>query len=289
MTSHDFPYGPRRYNVYCSSTFKWKEETYYCKNILDGVNVYAIDAIYAKNEESLVKTAFPLGNENTAWCLWATVEEQVQGFFWGLRAPRGQEPLSQSTPPPHFRHSSLILKTMMVMSTAKRIVVRSVTVIYTEMFARTWCNTDLLVWRADFLNFLKKKFYLEICRKSRQHWSDVSLIEQRKAWSSSWDIPLRFYECKAPLNVSGTPSNSRWERCSTKDVTMAEVPHFNGGRRWDASAAAFVLLSQRTGVKNTGLIFVLGLIRWVIIKNEQRWSLAPLGVLEKGKLWWKRV
>lgn len=108
MTSHDFPYGPRRYNVYCSSTFKWKEETYYCKNILDGVNVYAIDAIYAKNEESLVKTAFPLGNENTAWCLWATVEEQVQGFFWGLRAPRGQEPLSQSTPPPHFRHSSLI-------------------------------------------------------------------------------------------------------------------------------------------------------------------------------------
>lgn len=160
MTSHDFPYGPRRYNVYCSSTFKWREETYYCKNILDGVNVYAIDAIYAKNEESLVKTAFPLGNENTAWCLWATVEEQVQGFFGGLRAPRGQEPLSQSTPPPHFRHSSLILKTMMVMSTAKRIVVRSVTVIYTEMFARTWCNTDLLVWRADFLNFFKKKIFI---------------------------------------------------------------------------------------------------------------------------------
>ena len=107
------------------------------------------------------------------------------------------------------------------------------------------------------------------------------------------ELVLRYFsavfECKSTLNVSGTSSSSCWERCSTKDVTMAEVPHFNGGRWWDTSAAAFVLLSQRTGVKNTGLIFVLGLMRWVIIKNEELWSLAPLWLWGKGKLWWKWV
>ncbi len=101
--------------------------------ISDGVNVYVIEAISAKDEESLVKTAFPLGNENTAECLWATVEEQDRGFWLGSPA-RPATALSQSTLPPHFRHGSLILKTMMAMSGVRRIVVRSVTAIYKDVF-----------------------------------------------------------------------------------------------------------------------------------------------------------
>lgn len=137
------------------------------------VDVFIIEAISAKDEESLVKTAFPLGNENTGECLWATVEEQDHGFW--LESPAlPATALSQSALPPHFRHSSLILKTTVAMSSAKRIVVRSATVIYTEMFARAWCNTDCL-FEEQNLNFNRK-----ICHKSSQRWSDISLIPRRK-------------------------------------------------------------------------------------------------------------
>ncbi len=94
-----------------------------------------MEAVSAKDEEGLVKTAFPLGNENTGECLWATVEEQDHGF-WLASPTLPATALSKSTLPPHFRHSSLILKTTVAMSSAKRIVVRSVTVIYTETFCQ---------------------------------------------------------------------------------------------------------------------------------------------------------
>lgn len=104
--------------------------------IFDGVNVYITEAISVRDEESLVKAAFPLGNENTAECLWATVEEQDLGF-WLESLARRTTALPQSTLPPHFRHSSLILKTMMAMSGVKRIVVRSVTENIQKCFPRT--------------------------------------------------------------------------------------------------------------------------------------------------------
>lgn len=85
-------------------------------------------------------------------CLWATVEEQDRGF-WPESPTRSATALTLTTLPPHFRHSSLILKTMMVMSSVKRIVVRSVTVIYTDVFARTWCNTGCL-FEEQILNFI---------------------------------------------------------------------------------------------------------------------------------------
>lgn len=98
-------------------------------------SVFVREAVSARDEESLVKTAFPLGNENTGECLWATVEERDHAS-WLESATRPATAFSQSALPPHFSHSSLILKTTVAMSSAKRIVVRSAAVIYTEMFAR---------------------------------------------------------------------------------------------------------------------------------------------------------
>lgn len=103
----------------------------------DRVNVFLPEAVCARDEESLVKTAFPLRNENTGKCLWATVEERDHGFWLESTSLTAAAP-SQPTLPPHFRHSSLKFKTMAAMSSAKRIVLRSVTVIYKKSsFARS--------------------------------------------------------------------------------------------------------------------------------------------------------
>lgn len=86
---------------------------------------------------SLLKTAFALQNENIG--LWAMVEEQDHEFW--LQSPTVPlTTLLQPMLPPHIRHSSLLLNTMVAMSSAKRIVVRSVTdcyTVYTKIFART--------------------------------------------------------------------------------------------------------------------------------------------------------
>lgn len=62
------------------------------------MNVFVVGAIFAKDEESLVKTAFPFGNENTSECLWATGEEQDHGF-WHENLTMPTTALSQSTLP----------------------------------------------------------------------------------------------------------------------------------------------------------------------------------------------
>lgn len=139
------------------------------------------------------------------------------GYSWRTRSGvlawklDGQQPLSHSTLPIHFRHSSLILKTMMAMSSARRIVVRSVTVIYTKMFASTWCNADCL-FEEQNLNFNRI-----ICHQSSQRCADISLTQH--AWSIElvlWYIFFYSYECKACFNVSATSSNSCWEAVALK-------------------------------------------------------------------------
>lgn len=209
----------------------------FCKNIyiFDWANVFVTEAISARDEESLVKTAFPLGNENTGECSWATVEEQDHGFW--LESPTlPATALPQSTLPPHFRHSSLILKTTVAMSSAKRIVVRSVTVIYTKMFARTWCNTGCLFEELN-LNFNRK-----ICHKSSHRRSDISLTQQQKKHGV---CPTIYFS--AVLNpklflmfLGRHPTHA--------EKLQHQRGHYGGGGWWDTSAPAFALFNQRTGV-----------------------------------------
>lgn len=49
--------------------------------IFDRANVFLVEVISARDVESLVKTAFPLQNENIGKCLWAMVEEQDHNFL----------------------------------------------------------------------------------------------------------------------------------------------------------------------------------------------------------------
>lgn len=139
-------------------------------------SVYVKEAMSARHAESLVKkNSFSSRKWKHSW--------MFMGYSWRTRsgvlaweAGRPATTLSHSTLPIHFRHSSLILKTMMAMSSARRIVVRSVTVIYTKMFASTWCNADCL-FEEHNLNFNRI-----ICHQSSQRCADISLTQH--AWST---------------------------------------------------------------------------------------------------------
>lgn len=96
--------------------------------IFDGVNVFGKGGhICQRWGKSGIKLLFLSEMKTPANVYVPRLKNKIMAF--GMRLPHCQ----QSTLPPHFRHSSLILKTMVAMSSSKRIVVRSVTVIYTKM------------------------------------------------------------------------------------------------------------------------------------------------------------
>lgn len=67
---------------------------------------FFLEALLAKDVGILVKTAFPLQNENIGKCLWAMVEEQDHDFW--LQGPTvAPTTLLQPLLPPHVTHSSL--------------------------------------------------------------------------------------------------------------------------------------------------------------------------------------
>lgn len=126
---------------------------------------------------------------------------------WEPHATSDHSP--QSTLPPYFRHSSLILKTMVVMSSAKRIVVRSVTVIHTKTFP----EFDVIQTAC-----LKSRIWTLIGR-SAIDLANAGVIVL--CHGKSMELVLHYiffcgYECKASHNVSGTSSNSCWEAVAPK-------------------------------------------------------------------------
>lgn len=93
--------------------------------------MFIVTEAKAKDEEILIKKLFlsEMKTESNVYVLW--LKNKI-GFLAWEPCRASELSLSLCTLSPHFRHSSLKLKTMMAMSSEKRIVVRSVTVIYTK-------------------------------------------------------------------------------------------------------------------------------------------------------------
>lgn len=132
------------------------------------------------------------------------VEEHDHGFW--LQSPTVPlTTLLQPILPPHIRHSSLLLNTMVAMSSVKRTVGSSVTA-YTK---KSLPELDVMQ-----TSCLKSKFFTLFGRSVinlANAGSDISLIQQTHG-----TCPTMYffcgYECKASHNVSGTLSSS----CCTK-------------------------------------------------------------------------